>query len=129
MYLICSLLTLFMCQFIKSIIYIIKNKKFNFLIVISSGGFPSAHASFITSITTLIGLKEGFNSSIFALALVFTLITCYDAINVRYESGRHAKVLNEKFNLKMKVNIGHQLIEVIAGVILGIIVATIFYIW
>lgn len=127
LYIICPLTALVVCQAIKTIYEIIKTKQFNLKIITSSGGMPSAHASFITSLTMIIGFKEGFTSSIFALALIFTMITCYDAVGVRYESGIHAQILNKQFNLEMKEKIGHKLTEVICGIVLGIIIACIFY--
>lgn len=127
LYIICPLTTLVICQAVKTIYEILKNKKFSLDVIASSGGMPSAHSSFITSLTFIIGLNEGFDTPIFALALVFAMITCYDAMNVRYECGRHAEVLNKQFNLQMKEKVGHKLLEVVCGAILGIIVACIFY--
>ena len=126
-FIICPLISLVICQAIKFIVEFLNQKNISLKIITSSGGMPSAHSCFISSITTLIGLKEGFDSSIFALSLVFSMIIFYDAMNVRYESGMHAKLLNEKFNLKMKENLGHKLLEVIVGIILGILIASIFY--
>ena len=126
-YIICPLSSLVFCQFFKIISYILKNKRFSMEVVASSGGMPSSHATFISSLTFLIGYNEGFNSAIFALALIFTMITCYDAINVRHECGKHAEFLNKEFNLKMKENVGHKLLEVIVGVILGFLVATLYH--
>ena len=122
-YIICAFTSLIFCQIFKNIYYMIKTKKFKLM---SSGGIPSAHSSFISSITFLIGLKEGFDTPIFAISFVFTLIVCYDAFNVRYESGLHAKIINEKFNSKLKEEIGHNIMEVIVGIIFGLITATIF---
>lgn len=125
-YIICAFVSHITCQIFKNIFYMIKNKKFK---ILSSGGMPSTHSAFISALTFLIGYKEGFDTSIFALAFIITLIVCYDAYNVRYESGLHAKILNEKYDLNLHESIGHSLTEVIVGFIYGIIVATIFYIW
>lgn len=125
-YIICAFVSHITCQIFKNIFYMIKNREFK---ILSSGGMPSTHSAFISALTFLIGYKEGFDTSIFALAFIVTLIVCYDAFNVRYESGLHAKILNEKYDLKLHESIGHSLTEVIVGFIYGIIVATIFYIW
>ena len=127
LYIICPLTTLVICQAVKTIYEILKNKKFSLDVIASSGGMPSAHSSFVTSLTFIIGLNEGFDTSIFALSLVFAMITCYDAMNVRYECGKHAEVLNKQFNLQMKEKVGHKLLEVVCGAILGIIFIFIFY--
>lgn len=64
---------------------------------LGSGGMPSVHSALVTSITTAEGIKNGLHSDIFIVCLVFATIIIYDAINVRFEAGLHAKALN---NLK-----------------------------
>ena len=128
-YIICSFVALFTCQIIKFIIESVKSKKLEIRRLIGgSGGMPSSHSSFTTSLTTLIGLKLGIDNPIFAVAFIFTLITSYDAMGVRLESGRHAKALTEILNdeNKFKEKISHEPLEVIGGVIVGFIVALIF---
>lgn len=44
--------------------------------------------------TTALGLIEGTQSAMFALALVVTLVVAYDATGVRLHAGHHASVLN-----------------------------------
>ena len=41
------------------------------------------------AVTTAVGLEFGLASSLFAVALCFTLVTMYDAAGVRYHSGEH----------------------------------------
>ena len=64
---------------------------------LGSGGMPSVHSALVTSLTTAIGIKHGIFSDLFIVCLVFATIIIYDAINVRFEAGLHAKALN---NLK-----------------------------
>ena len=56
---------------------------------------PSVHSALVTSVTTAIGIKETIYSDMFAACVVFSMIIIYDAINVRFEAGLHAKTLNE----------------------------------
>ena len=87
----------------------------------------------MTCMTTSIGMQEGFNSSIFALSLAATLVVMYDAAGVRRAAGKQAVVLNEIVRElqtqhtvtegKLKELLGHTPVEVIAGAILGILVA------
>ena len=128
-FIICPFTSLIFCQIIKTIYETIKYKKFDIKRVIGSGSMPSAHACFISSLTLLIGYKEGFDTSTFALALVVMLITCYDAMSVRYESGEHARILNDKFGLNLKDKIGHKFLEVIVGILVGVMTSTIFYLF
>jgi acid phosphatase family membrane protein YuiD len=80
-----------------------------------------------------IGLFTGFNTPVFALAVALTMIVVYDAAGVRREAGRHAERINilieELFSgqpiseKQLKEVIGHTPLEVIGGVLLGMVVA------
>jgi uncharacterized protein len=48
----------------------------------------------LQSVTTAIGVQHGFGSSLFAMALCFSLIVMYDAAGVRWHAGAQAEVLN-----------------------------------
>jgi len=124
-------------QFIKILIELKKTKKINTALIVSSGGMPSSHSSFVTAMTTSIGLKEGFNSSIFALSAVFSLVVMYDAAGVRRAAGYQAAAINMlfkrfedqgiKLDKKLKELLGHSPVEVAAGAILGILVAIVIF--
>lgn len=125
-----SILAWLFAQIIKSIVNTIQHKKFKFSILFSSGGMPSSHTAIATALATKVGLVEGFDSTLFAIAVVFCLIVMYDAMGVRRQAGKHAKIINyltknwpKKPNLKELL--GHKPIEVLFGMILGIIVALI----
>ena len=137
-YITIPLITLVLCQIIKFGIESIKSKKLKWgRLFNGSGGMPSSHTSFSTSITMLIGLNFGFDSPFFALPLVFTLIVAYDAMGLRWESGKQAEAINLIFDSfvrgkpkkgfkRLKEQLGHKPLEVIAGMLLGTIVALIF---
>ena len=137
-YLIVPFISLISAQLIKFIIESVKNKKLMWGRLFSgSGGMPSSHTSFSFSITMLVGLKNGFDSSLFAVCLVFSCIVMFDALGLRMESGHQAvainKILDEIFSKESKDGVkhlteqlGHNPIEVLAGVILGTVVAYIF---
>jgi len=99
-----------------------------------SGGMPSTHSSFVSSLTTTIFLEYGLSSIYFAISLIFSLVIIYDSMGVRYEAGKQAEVLNdivEKMNFNKKIEelkekVGHKPIEVLCGVMLGISIALIF---
>jgi len=122
-----------LAQFIKILIELKKTKKVNTALIVSSGGMPSSHSSFVTAMTTSIGFREGFNSSLFALSAVFSLVVMYDAAGVRRAAGHQAAAINMlfksfedqgiKLDKKLKELLGHSPIEVAAGAILGILVA------
>ena len=55
-YIICPFVSLILCQLIKILIEIFKNKKIDLIIFNNGdGGMPSSHTTFISSNTMLIG--------------------------------------------------------------------------
>ena len=122
-------------QFIKTALEFFRTKKINISLLISTGGMPSSHSAFVSAMTTAIGLSNGFDSSIFALCCVFSLIVMYDAAGVRRAAGKQAEIINQlveaientgiKMDKKLKELLGHSPIEVVAGAGLGVIVAVI----
>lgn len=138
-----SLLSLFIAQFMK----IFTDFPFDLTRIIGSGGMPSSHAAFVSTLSTTIGLKYGFDSDLFAIVTVFSLIIIYDAGGVRRAVGEQANVLNhliEHLELKtinrnrekekiiiedLKELIGHTPFEVLAGAILGISIALINFLY
>ena len=134
-YLLVPIITLLMCQTVKFTIESILNRKliwgrlFN-----GTGGMPSSHTSFSTSLTMMIGLNEGFSSPLFAISLVFTLSVSYDAMGLRMESGKQAEAINKLFDetfkdgnmTKLKEKLGHKPEEVLVGLIFGTLSALFF---
>ena len=130
--LISALSAMIISQSIKLIIFAIKqNYSFKLSSLITAGGMPSTHSALITCIATSIGLKDGFHSTDFFLATILSLVVIYDARGIRYCVGEHAKVINHLIlkNDQEKVNefVGHTLTEVIAGIIIGIVIAICMY--
>jgi acid phosphatase family membrane protein YuiD len=125
-------------QLIKILIELIKKKKFNLSLIISSGGMPSSHSSFVTAMAMSVGLYEGFSSTIFAIGAVFSLVVMYDAAGVRRAAGYQAAAINMLFKLfedqgikldkNLKELLGHTPVEVAAGALLGILVAILLYV-
>lgn len=98
---------------------------------------PSSHAAGATALATTCGLEVGFHSVVFALAVVFALVTMFDAQGVRRSAGQQAAILNQiledmywkgriESNRLMEL-IGHTPLEVIIGAVLGLILSSIFY--
>ncbi len=121
----------FFAQFIKLVISFIKHKKVDFGMMIESGGMPSSHSAFAVSLSTAIGLKNGFDSNIFAVCVCFALVVMHDAAGVRRRSGEQAVVLNKLIKQwnsslvehNLKELLGHTPFEVFAGALVGIITA------
>ena len=132
---------------------IIKQKTFNPERSTGAGGMPSSHSALVVSVALYLLRLEGFSSSTFALSIIIMGIVIYDALSVRYNAGLHGKELNrlrkvidemddeisrlsgEERDEKMeelsdrkdfKEFLGHKPIEVLAGALLGILIAMLF---
>lgn len=126
-----SIFACFLAQFLK--IFTGKNKRIELSRIFTSGGMPSSHSSFVTSLATLVGLERGFSSTDFAIVTVFALIIMYDASGVRRAVGKQATIINQMLDdlhnkkhieqKRLKELIGHTPKEVLFGAILGIITA------
>jgi uncharacterized protein len=103
-------------------------KRFKVREMFGSGGMPSVHSALVTSLSTAIGIKYGVMSDLFLICLVVSCIIIYDALNVRFEAGQHAKALNllsKKEIKEFNESIGHLPKEAFAGSCIGILVAMI----
>lgn len=131
--LIIALITWILNQGVKLIIFYFTEKKWDIRRFIGAGGMPSTHSALSICVATTIGIKEGCDSPLFALAITIAFIIMTDAAGVRRETGEQAKVLNkiilEFFNeiklkdKRLKELIGHTPFEVIVGAFIGIIMA------
>lgn len=126
-------------QTLKVTIGVIRQKRFDFRWFVGTGGMPSTHAAGASCLATAIGLEYGFDNVLFALAASFAIVVMFDAQGVRRSSGRQARILNkitEDIYWQGRINegrlrelIGHTPIEVIAGFLLGIIIAFLSRVW
>jgi acid phosphatase family membrane protein YuiD len=124
-------------QSIKVMLGFFMEKRFNFRWFVGPGGMPSSHAAGVSALATSIGVSYGFDSALFAITLLFTLIVLFDAQGVRRVAGRQASILNKMLDdiywkkkldeKKLRELIGHTPVEVIAGAALGILVSLLFY--
>ncbi len=124
-------------QTLKVIIGFIREKRFNFRWFVGTGGMPSSHAAGVSSLATSVGMTYGFDSPIFAITLVFTFIVLFDAQGVRRSTGSQAEILNKMLediywkkrmdNERLKELIGHTPIEVLVGIVLGILTSLVLY--
>ena len=101
--------------------------------ILLSGGMPSAHSAIVVSMAVFLGLQDGLNSSVFGLSVWLSIIVMYDAMMVRYSSGMQGEVLNKLIMeqgsklKKLRVAHGHTPVEVLAGAIIGIVVAIVVF--
>lgn len=122
-------------QVLKVIIYAIVNKKFDITRLFGDGGMPSGHSATVTSLAILTGIEYGVGTFEFALAALLAIIVCHDAMGVRLETGKQAILINEIIKsfdvfateelpeVKLKEFVGHTPIQVLMGMIIGVITA------
>ncbi|MCI9595125.1 MAG: divergent PAP2 family protein [Lachnospiraceae bacterium] len=119
-------------QVLKTLLDFCLNKNFNAERLVGSGGMPSSHSATVCGLTTAAGLCYGVGSSAFAVSFILAMVVMYDAMGVRRETGKQAKLLNsillenplklngEILQEKLKEYVGHTPLQVMAGAILGI---------
>jgi acid phosphatase family membrane protein YuiD len=128
--LLAAVLPWLLAQIIKVPLNYLLHREWDWGLLLSTGGMPSSHSALVTGLAMGIGLREGFNSTPFALAAVFAMIVIYDATGVRRHAGDHARVLNLMIDelltghplaeKELKEVLGHTPREVIGGIALGI---------
>jgi acid phosphatase family membrane protein YuiD len=128
-YLLCPFIAWLTAGGLKFVINSLIAKKLAFSLI-GYGGLPSNHRAIFSSMATLIALKEGIHHPAFGVALTLAFIVMLDAVSLRKQVGKQAAALNrlaKTVNLKsnLRERVGHTLIEIVAGVGVGIVVATV----
>jgi acid phosphatase family membrane protein YuiD len=111
----------------------LRSRRWLWAMFFAAGGMPSSHTALMVSGTLASGLYYGFDSPIFGIAVAITMIIAHDAAGVRRQAGKHAERINVLFDELLKGHmwsdddlkevIGHTPLEVLGGIILGLIVA------
>ena len=124
-------------QFTKMLVGMYRTHRLDFRYLVSTGGMPSAHSAMVSGLAAAVGLKEGFGTSLFALALGFAMIVMFDASTVRRAAGQQARLLNEIIDelfqehhlseRKLAELLGHTRLEVFMGLVMGVLVAMLVY--
>ena len=123
-------------QLIKTMIYVIINKRMDWSRLRGDGGMPSSHSATVMSVAIATGMRTGWSSPVFAVAAILALIVMHDAMGVRQETGKQAKVINSILQLfesmgegrlspeeTLKELVGHTQRQVFAGAALGAVIA------
>ena len=122
-------------QALKVMLTLAISRRFDKSRVLGSGGMPSSHSAMACAMLMTIGFREGFSSSIFALAFCFSGVVMYDAAGVRRSTGKTAAVINQLMDMlsgngytfdekRLKELVGHTPIQVLAGALLGTLIGT-----
>ena len=135
-FLVTGLTSWLIAQVIKTIIYLIINRTFRAERLFGDGGMPSGHSATVTGLAFICLLRCGPGSVEFALALIFAVVVCHDAMCVRREAGKHAILLNDIVailesedlpEVKLKELVGHTPLQVCVGILIGILNALLIH--
>lgn len=108
--------------------------------IFSYSDMPSGHTAVVISMVTILGLKLGIDSPIFAATFVYAMIVITDAVGLRNYLGQHGKTLNilvkdlkedeflDRTYPKLLEKIGHTPLQVLIGGLIGIATSIITFI-
>ena len=126
-------------QSVKVVRNVFLRRRFNVRWIIDTGGMPSSHSSGTAAVATVVGLYAGFDSILFLFALIFALVTMFDAASVRRSVGRQAVIMNKMIDeiyaqgklseQHLKEFLGHTPVEVLIGALFGITVSFLVCMW
>lgn len=118
----------------------LRSRRWLWTMFFAAGGMPSSHTALMVAGTLAVALYHGFDNPLFGVAVAVTMIIAHDAAGVRRQAGKHAERINVLFDELLKGHmwsedelkevIGHTPLEVIGGIILGLLVAIVqWLIW
>jgi acid phosphatase family membrane protein YuiD len=134
-----ALVACFLAQGLKLVVEVVQHQRFNFRVLVETGGMPSSHSALVAALATSIGQSMGWDSNEFAVATIFAIIVMYDAAGIRWAAGEQAKILNqiledpqlqpikERLQDPLKELLGHTRLEVLVGSCLGVAVSFITF--
>ncbi len=135
--LIAALVANFLAQILKFVLGYIKNRRWDWVLLLRTGGMPSSHSAMVAGVAHSLGLTQGFGSPIFALAFVLAVVVIYDATGIRRQAGKHAHLINEMImelasghplrQEQLREALGHTPLEALAGTLLGILIAQVVW--
>jgi len=132
-----TLLAWLLAQGIKIFMALVMTRRFNFKLLMSTGGMPSAHSAMASALATSVAMRVGMDDPLFAVAFAFALVIMFDAQSVRRAAGMQARVLNQIIDELFKTSrvaegrlvelLGHTRLEVFLGMLLGVFVALLIH--
>ena len=87
-------------QLLKTLITLWIERRFVPERLLGPGGMPSSHSSTVCSLAVSTAIIYSIHSFEFCISLVLAMIVMHDAMNVRLETGKQAKILNEMMKNK-----------------------------
>lgn len=115
-------------------------QKFELKSMIAYSGMPSGHSAIVISLSTIIALVEGIDSTAFAISMILSAIVIRDALGIRRYLGEHGHILNvlvkdlgndhvlENKYPHLLENIGHTPLQALVGSLIGFAISIIGFI-
>ena len=141
--LITSLIACFLAQGLKLVVEVVQHQRWNFHVLVETGGMPSSHSALVAALATGVGQSLGWGSHEFALSTIFAFIVMYDAAGIRRAAGEQAKILNQLVgersllsdlepnpvlsSVTLKELLGHTPLQVFVGAALGVGISFLTY--
>lgn len=120
-------------QTAKMVLFFRQKRRFDVRWLTETGGMPSAHSAGVSALAMSVGLADGVGTTAFGIALIFALVTMFDAQGVRRAAGRQAVALNQIIeelyaqgqvsNQRVRELLGHTPVEVVVGALIGALTA------
>ena len=118
-------------QVLKAVIYAAANRDFKKGRLVGAGGMPSSHSATVCALATVAAIRDGVGGHVFPICFFLACIVIFDALGVRNETGKQARVLNEIMARRKRTPeepaperleefVGHKPAEVIVGAAIGI---------
>lgn len=121
-------------QLAKLLAYSIRARRLELHRLLSTGGMPSAHSAFVTTLAVSIAAWHGLGSELFALCAVFASIIVYDSVRLRGMVDLHTRILRD---LQARVEgstriaiprwVGHSALETAVGIAAGALAAVVVH--
>ena len=118
-------------QILKSIIYSVVEREVNIGRLFQADGMPNLHAAVFAALSTIVGLKYGFPSILFAMTATYTFIIIHDTMKVKREKEKQVGILNSIIsNLQEFKSLGSsganrilqfRPFDVLSGAVLGVL--------
>ena len=130
-YLVTPLIAWILVGPIKFLINSVRTRQWAFGLV-GNGGFPSNHSAVVSSMATLIALREGIGHPAFGVAVTLCFIVIIDANSLRQHVGRQAAAINRLAkdatdHKWLRERMGHTVIEICGGLLTGIAVGHVVF--
>jgi len=120
-------------QLAKTLFDLARHRRFNPRLLTATGGMPSSHSAFVACLATAAARTQGMDSPVFAVAFVLAAVVMYDASGVRQAVDKQSEILTHllnhlprtpgDFDRFLEGLVGHTRLQVLAGGLLGILVA------